>query len=480
MRAVYDWSNPHGSIRNYYAGAVLPANYDNQAVYNGSTLLAHGVSGYASWQTRLLAVPGSNFTMRHLQRCPTSFYTHQGVMKSAPYTHWNGLVAWTSIANYGILVDTSNARNTYNYFTGEGSSPSQYFSVVQFGRWFDCQIDYDGATHTHTPTIDGAAKPGIVYEMKDCVHAAFISALDYASPDNYITAGEFGPLSFEADTLAVGFAPNGAIWRRVITSSSNIETLWIVHDSLRDFIRLAAGQTSGTLTTSPLIPPIQATAWDTLNVRCAIPAGQSITVQLVDDDGNLLPDAWIPSNSTGISAASPIDMSGVSIRVWPRLKFNLSGTRDTLNTSTATDEGTPDGVRLYSVYATFDAPDETLTYDPIPSKPSIVSWDGTILTYRVIEHGHLEATTRINVIVGGVPVRSVDVVDDVGEHYGYDATHTWTWDGLDNDGEAVVGAASITFGSAQCDVVLPPRYSSSLDVVLPGDETATIMVRGEM
>ncbi len=69
-------------------------------------------------------------------------------------------------------------------------------------------------------------------------------------------------------------------------------------------------------------------AWSTLSVTATKPTNTQVTIQLVDGNGNLVPNTDLPGNLAGFSTASPIDISSLSTTTYPSLAV-----RATLTTS---------------------------------------------------------------------------------------------------------------------------------------------------
>jgi hypothetical protein len=77
--------------------------------------------------------------------------------------------------------------------------------------------------------------------------------------------------------------------------------------------------------------PAYLSAWQTASSTMSVPAGTSAIVQVVDGNGNLIPDAVLPGNAAGFTSF-PINLSSISTSTYPALA--LSATLTTTSSST--------------------------------------------------------------------------------------------------------------------------------------------------
>jgi hypothetical protein len=258
--------------------------------------------------------------------------------------------------------------------------------------------------------------------------------------------------------LAVGVSPLLFAWQTRTMSLVNTEAHWkntSLSLSDRDHMRLTAGQTSGSFTVLPFIPPTEATAWKNLVVSTYIAAGSTVKVRVCDEDGALLSDSIVPGNSAGLSlanGANTISIANVPITTWPTLKFDITGTQA--------------GAEVYSAYMTFDSSSDALTYQPLPTKVRSLSGSltqaGGTVTYKAIDYNWHLPTTAIVIRDGnGTAVRTVTRTDTIGFRNGWDVTQTYSWDGKNDLGVQVPN------GTYTASVAVSDAYYSGLTVSPP-------------
>ncbi len=86
-----------------------------------------------------------------------------------------------------------------------------------------------------------------------------------------------------------------------------------------------SGSAVSVATTSPYL-----VSWGQVNATLSAPSGTSVSVQVVDQNGNPIPDTVLPGNSAGFTSF-PVNLAGVSTTTYPTLALSASLSSNSAN-----------------------------------------------------------------------------------------------------------------------------------------------------
>lgn len=361
--------------------------------------------------------------------------------------YWNGIVLWAAISNYHALVQVDRVAGTVQetrLACGEdaGSSSTSLQSNLE-DTYYQLRLEYTPSTGKVKAIVNQALKADIYHPLEGNTPISYITTNDITDTHT----GGWVKTMTATGVVVTGFCADSAAWQKAIFNSSNISVtpcqsttvpriksgLELIHTlGKRTYDTEPEGThaTSGSTDLTPLIAP-NLYSWDALNFVKTVASG-TISIQVLDEFGNLIPDSIIPGNSSRISinAISSLNISAIDAVDYPRIRCRVFMT--TSNTAMSPV--------LYELYATFSTTTDVLSFVKLPAQvwecPWQVAFAGSPVTipFRIVDHADYDIYTELRIYDStSTLVRTVVTSKNVGHQMGYGVMQSIIWDGK-NDG----------------------------------------------
>jgi len=299
--------------------------------------------------------------------------------------YYNGIALWVSPQHYICLTiskfmagagQTATVVLTGNEF---GTGFNHRICKVSEDEWHTLKFRYDPETGAIYVSVDGTQYGRIAKNLlKANPYVSIISSADLpyyhtkCSFRNMMVAGVpvagFAPLHFSENILnanGIDVSPEldrgvpyhlmGLTLKPYTVAGDPIDTKKNPGDgyaydqaqtpSVDGYYRDAVYKPEGRCTTNPIIP-VGLSSWRTIKAHAVLNGG-SITMQVCNESGDVLPDSALQGNSIGFNVANSmaIDISHLSAEKYPRLSFKIRMT-------TPDSRKTPKLMELYCQYIT--------------------------------------------------------------------------------------------------------------------------------